>query len=374
MNSDPYAIRPQKEPAWQSLLPALLIAILIVLISALSVQLASLPLVHALGIGALPVSIMLGMMMAALPVVERLRQQPAAFRVQRVAQKQLLQWGIVLFGLQLNLSDLAAVGWQALVADITTIAVILPLGIVLGWRVLKMSLSLTLFLSVGSAVCGAAAILAAAPVLGRYLRDGESEDQLNQSAGLAVSAVAVFGTLSVLLYPQVQHWLALPADVSGVYIGSTIHEVAQAVAATDAADTATRHNAVIVKLMRVVMLAPVLIALALWLQKIRPAAGAAEPAPARASVPGFIVMFLLVVVLNSVLALMPDSHWLALVHTLAMPVSATLLAFAMAALGLNIHWRDLLQAGWRPVVLALLLWLILLLGGALLCRLLMAGG
>ena len=51
-----------------------------------------------------------------------------------------------------------------------------------------------------------------------------------------------------------------------------------------------------------------------------------------------------------------------------------LLAFAMAALGLNIHWRDLLQAGWRPVVLALLLWLILLLGGALLCRLLMAGG
>lgn len=344
---------------------AVMMALLIALIALAASEMAGIRAIHGLGIGALPLSILLGMVLAALPLTERLRAREGAARVQQTAQKTLLQAGIVLFGFQLSLTDLAAVGWQALVADVLTIAVILPLGIWLGRKVLKLPLSLAVLLATGSAVCGAAAILATAPVLGRYLRDGESAEQQNQSVGLAVAAVALFGTLSVLLYPQVQSWLGLNAGVTGIYIGSTIHEVAQAVAATDALSTATQHNAVIVKLMRVVMLAPVLILLALWLQESGQAQAGRATARHKVSVPGFVLLFLAVVVINTLLPQLLSAEWLQTLRHLATLASALLLALAMAALGLNIRWAHLSDAGWKPVLLGAVLWLVLLLGGGL---------
>jgi len=341
---------------------AILMAVVIIAITLAASEAARWPLFHQLGIGALPISILLGMALAAVPFIGRLNSRAGAQKVQKTAQKLLLQAGIVLFGFQLSLTDLQAVGWQALVADIITIAVILPLGITLGLKVFRLPLSLAVLLSVGSAVCGAAAILAAAPVLGRYLHDGENEEQQQQSVGLAVAAVALFGTFSVLLYPQVQALFGLHADVTGIYIGSTIHEVAQAVAATDALSTATQHNAVIVKLMRVMMLAPVLIMLALWLQerKSDQIAGAAKH---RLSVPGFVVLFLLVVVVNTLLPLVMSLPLLHALQHITGIISATFLALAMAALGLGIHWQHLLKAGWKPVMLGSVLWLLLLIGG-----------
>ncbi len=352
-------------PAQNPRTAAAMMALLIALIALAASEMAGIHAIHGLGIGALPLSILLGMVLAALPLTERLRAREGAARVQQTAQKTLLQAGIVLFGFQLSLTDLAAVGWQALAADVLTIAVILPLGIWLGHKILKLPLSLAVLLATGSAVCGAAAILATAPVLGRYLRDGESAEQQNQSVGLAVAAVALFGTLSVLLYPQVQNWLGLNAGVTGIYIGSTIHEVAQAVAATDALSTAAQHNAVIVKLMRVVMLAPVLILLALWLQEGGQVQAGRETARHKVSVPGFVLLFLAVVVINTLLPQLFGAELLQTLRHLATLASALLLALAMAALGLNIRWAHLSDAGWKPVLLGAVLWLVLLLGGGL---------
>ena len=348
---------------------ALAMAAVILSIALAARQLAAIPDIHHLGIGALPLSILLGMILAAFPRTGQLAAKPAGAKVQHFAQKTLLQIGIVLFGFQLSFSDLLAVGWQALVADMATILVVLPVGIWLGHRVLKIPLALSVLMAVGSAVCGAAAILAAAPVLGKYqVHDGDSEEGM-QAVGIAVAAVALFGTFSVLLYPLAQHVFGLSDASTGIYIGSTIHEVAQALAATDTLSSTTQHNAVIVKLMRVVMLAPVLIALAVWLQERDDGEGG-ERHKHRLTVPGFVLLFLAVVILNSLLPGWLAPEMLGKVRAAGAGVSAICLALAMAALGLNIRWAAFRASGWQPLLLGATLWGLLLVGGGLICRLL----
>lgn len=337
-------------PAWQ-------MAALIAALALLAEALATTRWMQQAGLGALPLSIVLGMLVAGAPWLAQLRQQRGARQVQHQAQKGLLQAGIVLFGFQLSLPDLQAVGLRALLVDALVILTILPLGIWLGLRVLRLPLRLTVLLAIGSAVCGAAAILATLPVLNRYLNEPEDE----QHTGIAVAAVAVLGTLSVLVYPHLQQWLQLPDATTGLLIGSTVHEVAQALAATDGLSAATQHQALIVKLVRVLMLAPVLLGLGMWLQR-RSGAVQAGTQPGL-PVPGFVLWFVLVVVLNSLLPL-PAGLQSALQH-----LSGGLLVLAMTALGLNIRWPLLLQAGVRPLILGILLWLVLVpLGGLLLAQ------
>lgn len=322
---------------------------------------------RALGIGALPLSILLGMLLAGTPLLARLRNAPAAASAQQFVQKRLLQAGIVLFGFQLSLLDIEQVGWQALAADLLVISIVIPLGIWLGHKVLKLPLYLTVLLAIGSAVCGAAAILATVPVLDRLAGD-KNEEERTQAIGIAVAAVAVFGTLSVLLYPALQQWFALSDGMAGIYIGSTVHEVAQALAASDALGQATQHNAVIVKLMRVLMLAPVLMVLAMWLLRNDDTAEAGAPRHQHRP-PAFVGWFALVVGVNTLLPVVLGADALMQVRHLAAIASAAFLALAMTALGLSIHWQHLQVSGWRPLVLGALLWVLLLAGGGFLCSL-----
>ncbi|WP_296984187.1 MULTISPECIES: YeiH family protein [unclassified Thalassolituus] len=346
--------------------------LLIATVSSVAAELAGVRWLSQWGLGALPISIVLGMALVAIPAVGRLRMDSGAQRIQSWVQKYLLQAGIVLFGFRLSVTDLTAVGWPGLLMDSLTIVVILCAGMLIGGRLLKLPMALVVFVSVGSAVCGAAAILAAAPVLGRYLHDGENEQQQTQAIGLAVAMVAVFGTLSVILYPQLRIMFGLNDYVSGIYIGSTIHEVAQAVAASDALGSATQHNAVIVKLLRVMLLAPVLIVLALLLQRGGRDNGSQSSSNQGAKmqhkirVPGFVLLFLAAVLLNTLLQLYLPATLLAQLRDLCHGASGLFLALAMTALGLNIHWAFVRRAGFRPILLAGLLWLLLILGGGFL--------
>ncbi|MAS26245.1 MAG: YeiH family putative sulfate export transporter [Oceanospirillaceae bacterium] len=351
---------------------AVLMLLLIATVSSVAAELAGVRWLSQWGLGALPISIVLGMALVAIPAVGRLRMDSGAQRIQSWVQKYLLQAGIVLFGFRLSVTDLTAVGWPGLLMDSLTIVVILCAGMLIGGRLLKLPMALVVFVSVGSAVCGAAAILAAAPVLGRYLHDGENEQQQTQAIGLAVAMVAVFGTLSVILYPQLRIMFGLNDYVSGIYIGSTIHEVAQAVAASDALGSATQHNAVIVKLLRVMLLAPVLIVLALLLQRGGRDNGSQSSSNQGAKmqhkirVPGFVLLFLAAVLLNTLLQLYLPATLLAQLRDLCHGASGLFLALAMTALGLNIHWAFVRRAGFRPILLAGLLWLLLILGGGFL--------
>jgi len=204
----------------------------------------------------------------------------------------------------------------------------------------------------GSAICGAAAVMAAAPVV-----RGRAEQ-----VTVAVATVVVFGTLAMVVYPVLYQlnmqwdWIGGGERGFGVYIGATVHEVAQVVAASRQIGESAADTAVIAKMVRVMLLAPFLLGLAWWLARRQ------RPASAQASVgfviPWFAFGFIGVVVVNS---------WLQLPSALAAAINTLdtwLLAMAMAALGISTRAGALRQAGIKPLLLALVLFVWLLLGGA----------
>ncbi len=295
------------------------------------------------GIGALPMAILLGIAVGNLFAGRT--ETARTIAVLEFSKKKLLRGGIILFGSHLTLAQLAAVGWQAAVLDAIVISAVLSIGYIVGIRVLGMGREETILTSVGSAVCGAAAILATEPVL----------KAKQQDVSVAVATVVVFGTLALFCYPIIFNITNISSESFGIYIGSTVHEVAQAVAAGQAIDAAAMNNAVIVKLMRVMMLAPVVVIIA-WLYQRKTETNSAN-ASAKIPWPWFVFGFLGMVVANSVLPLP------ALVITGLQTAAHLLLTIAMAALGLQTKISAIKTAGIRPLILSSGLFVLLLAGG-----------
>jgi uncharacterized integral membrane protein (TIGR00698 family) len=306
--------------------------------------LSQLPLLAGIGLSALPLAVLIGALYGNSPLAAKPTVRSKA--VLAFAQQKLLRLGIILFGFNLSLSQLLIVGWPALVADAIMITVILTFGIWFGIRCLKMTPELASLASIGSAVCGAAAIMAANPVVkGR-----------DQDVTLAVALVVVFGTLAMFTYPLLFAFSGLDPAWFGIYIGSTVHEVAQAVAAGQAMGAETMEYAVVTKLVRVMMLAPVVLILARVMIRLRQN-DSSDATKAPLPIPWFVFGFMLAAGIGS-LGWLPSPvitglQWLAQVA----------LALAMVALGIKARWCDLKTAGWRPLVHAGVLFVLLLGGG-----------
>src|SRR5690606_18741610 len=160
---------------------------------------------------------------------------------------------------------------------------------VVGHRVFKLDRHTCMLVGAGSAIGGAAVVMAMEPVARAPAH----------KVSVAVATVVVFGSISMFLYPMLFPLLGLSPHEFGIYIGSTVHEVAQVVAAGDSVGVAAANSAVITKMLRVMMLAPFLILASWWAQR-RGWLGKGEDAqPAKASVPWFAIGFVLVVCLNS---------------------------------------------------------------------------
>ncbi|WP_307732294.1 putative sulfate exporter family transporter [Massilia sp. MB5] len=171
----------------------------------------------------------------------------------------LLRAGIVLYGFRLTLQDIAQIGWSGVLSDALVLCSTFALALLLGRRLFGLERNTAMLIGAGSSICGAAAVLATQPVLKAKA----------EQVTVAVSTVVLFGTATIFLYPwlyrQQLHWLPSSAAGFGVYAGSTIHEVAQVVAAARAISPETADLAVIAKMVRVMMLAPFLLALSFWL-------------------------------------------------------------------------------------------------------------
>ena len=254
--------------------------------------------------------------------------------------KQLLRAGIVLYGFRLTFQSVAAIGAPAIGIDAAVVAGTLLLGVLLG-RALKMDRDLALLTSTGSAICGAAAVLGAEPVV---------------TAAPPKTAVAV----SMFLYPAL--WragiLGLTPEQMGLYTGATLHEVAHVVGAGNAMGAEIADGAVIVKMIRVMMLAPVLLVMSLLLAR-RTKGGAGR---AKVTIPWFAFGFLAVIGFNS-LDLLPEAA-VAGINSF----DTFLLTMAMTALGAETSIEKFKRAGAKPFLLAALLYLWLLGGGYLLSR------
>ncbi|MDO6459601.1 putative sulfate exporter family transporter [Granulosicoccaceae sp. 1_MG-2023] len=267
-----------------------------------------------------------------------------------VAKTQLLRLGIILYGLRIGFDDLLHVGTPALLTDAIVVLGVFSLAGWVGTRFLKMEARTALLVGAGSAVCGAAAVLAMAPALRARERD----------IPVAIATVVLFGTVSMLLYPWL--WTLAPvqqlfggSDLAfGRYLGSTIHEVAQVAAAAGALDPAAGQAAVITKLIRVILLVPLIFLVSAWFARRE---NSNETDKVKMPVPWFALLFLLMPLVNASGVL--DAQALGLIGQL----DSFLLAMAMAALGVETQLATLRYSGAKPMLLGAVLFVVLVFGG-----------
>mmetsp|Transcript_3763 Transcript_3763/g.4336 ORF Transcript_3763/g.4336 Transcript_3763/m.4336 type:complete len:452 (-) Transcript_3763:93-1448(-) len=271
----------------------------------------------------------------------------------KFAKGRLLRLGIILYGFKITLQQIAGIGMGGLMTDVFMVVSTLFLGINLGTKWLKMDYPTSTLIASGSAICGCSAVLATQPVVG-----GESHE-----VSAAVGTVVVGGTLSMFLYPflfKVIPFLANSPKLMGVYTGSTIHEIAGVVAAGNTMGGDVAFTAVVTKLARVLLLAPVLTTLS-WMQNRKclkdAEAGGIPPSKCDVVLPWFAFAFVGVSALNSMITI-PSA-----VVKLASKTSAFSLICAMAALGVDSDFKAIRRMGSKPLLLAGVLWAWLTIGG-----------
>ena len=347
--------------------------LLIALFSFAAFYIADFPVVKRLSFSPLIVGIVLGMLYA-----NSLRNRLPETWVPgiRFCTKQVLRWGIILYGFRLTLAQVAAVGIPAVAVDLTVVTVTILGGVLLG-RLLKIDRDTALMTSTGSAICGAAAVLGAEPVV-------KCE---GYKTAIAVSTVVIFGTLSMFLYPVMYRTGLLDGMTDtevAIYTGSTLHEVAHVAGAGNAMDPTDSlgiaGTATITKMIRVMMLAPVLVVMSFALagRRRRESAAAVQEAKAeksRITIPWFAFGFIGVICLNSLL-----QHWCGVESVREIPLNGAieyfdtfLLTMAMTALGTETNFDKFRQAGAKPFVLAGLLYVWLVAGGYFLTKYLVGG-
>jgi len=267
--------------------------------------------------------------------------------------KTILRLAIILYGFRITFGQIAELGVSSLILDVLMVSSTLILGAIVGTRFLKLDRATALMTSSGAAICGAAAVVATEPVV-------KAE---NHQTAAAVVTVVVFGTLSMFLYPILYRAGFIDMDPStfGVYIGASVHEVAHVVGAGEAVGPETADTAVIVKMTRVLLLAPALICMG-WFINRNQQTEDGEPTPL--AIPWFAIGFIGVAGFNS-LNLLPK-----VVVDALITVDTFLLTMAMTALGINTVWSKFKGMGMGPMYLAIVLFLWLVFAGYGLTKLL----
>lgn len=312
--------------------------LLVAMLAAAALLLAGTSWAERWGLGSLTLAIIIGMLVgnSAYP--------PLVTPGVDFCKRTLLRLGIVLYGFRLTFQQIAEIGVAGLVIGALVVILTFTIAVRLGTRVFKLERETSILIGAGSAICGAAAVMATEPVV-----RGQAH-----RASIAVATVVVFGTLGMFVYPLLYPYLGIPEHVYGVYAGSTIHEVAQVVIAGEAVGAVAASTAVTEKMFRVMLLAPFLLLLSMRYRGGEPAAAGREH---RIVIPWFAVFFIAIAGINS-LRLVPPS-WVSSI----LQVDTVLLTMAMAALGLHTQAAALRLAGLRPLLLAASLWLFLLVGG-----------
>lgn len=333
--------------------------LLIALFSFAAFYIAEIPFVKKLSFSPLIVGIILGMLYA-----NSLRNKLPETWVPGIkfCTKQILRAGIVLYGFRLTLTQVVEVGLPAIVIDSVIVIGTIFLGIWFG-RVLKMDKDTSLMTATGSAICGAAAVLGAEPVV-------KCE---SHKTAIAVSTVVIFGTISMFLYP-IMYRIGMLDGLSNmevaIYTGSTLHEVAHVAGAGNAMDPTDTlgiaGTATITKMIRVMMLAPVLVVMGLALSS----RGGKSGSKGKITVPWFAFGFIGVICVNSLL-----QYLFAVNSVKDIPLNGAIeyidtfmLTMAMTALGTDTSIDKFKKAGAKPFVLALMLYVWLVVGGYLLVK------
>jgi len=298
------------------------------------------------------------------------RLVPRAGRATRFAERvgpgtdwtarTVLRAGVVLLGLQLSIPDVLALGWRGIAVVVVTVtctfAAILGLG-----RLLRVPRATALLVATGFSICGAAAVSAMTSVLERDPgSDSAGQARLRDDVAAALALVTVYGTIAIFALPPLAGALGLTDHQAGLWIGASVQEVAQVVAAAGTVSAAALATATVTKLARVVLLAPLVAGAGTLLSRraalttvpedgAREGDGSRSDAPARGRraplVPGFVLGFLAAVLVRST-GLLPD-----VVTDTAQRLTTILFVAAMFALGTGVDVPRLARTARRPLVL-----------------------
>jgi uncharacterized integral membrane protein (TIGR00698 family) len=324
----------------------------VALFAAAVTRIAEIPAVAGLGLSPLIVGIVAGAIYG-----NALRDgMPASWAAGvNFSARKLLRIAVAFFGLRVSLQEIAQVGLPGLAESVLIVVSTLLIGTWAGMKIMKLDRDTALLTAAGSAICGAAAVLAFESTL---------QSKPHKSA-MAVGSVVLFGTLSMFLYPVLfkAGWLHLDTVGAGLFFGGTIHEVAQVVGAASNVSPEATHIATIVKMTRVMLLVPVLLLVGLWVNRAArrdaSVAGTHQGAvhQGKLAIPWFALGFLAFVVINSL-------------HVLPQAATTTLntldtfaLTMAMTALGIETRISQIRQAGPRALTTGFILYVWLIAGG-----------
>ncbi len=281
--------------------------------------------------------------------------------------KKILRFAIVFYGFRITFQQIAEVGMEGFLVSLIMLTTTLILGSWAGYKVFGMEKDTSILTASGASVCGAAAVLATEPVL-------KAEEY---KTAIAVSMVVLFGTISMFLYPvlytaifeNATGFLHMTAREFGIYVGGTIHEVAQVIAvpaSVPGSPEEMANAAVIVKMTRVIMIAPMLIVLGLYLAYSARKEGDGTESKMKLVIPWFAVYFIGVAGFNS-LHLVPQN-----IVDIINEIDTFLLTMAMTALGMGTIFSKFKGLGLAPIYTALSMFVWLVVGGFIITKLVCA--
>lgn len=270
------------------------------------------------------------------------------------ATKQLLRLGIILYGFKITVGEIFAVGAEGIMMAIIMLVSTFFLALFIGQKILKLDRDTSILVGAGASICGAAAVLATESTL----------KNSPEKTSLAIATVVVFGTISMFVIPILfqSQVFSLNDKQIGVYIGATVHEVAQVVGAGNMISETTAENAVIVKMTRVIFLVPFLFFLGLFIYKSTTAQKNSSTLKKNtvsifSLLPGFAVLFLVAIGINSLIAI-PENF-----SRMIDWIDTFLLTIAMFALGLETNIKKFKKIGGKAFLLAGILFAWLIVGG-----------
>ena len=276
--------------------------------------------------------------------------------------KKILRFAIVFYGFRITFQQIAEVGMEGFMVSLIMLATTFILGTYLGQKIFKMDRDTSMLTAAGASVCGAAAVLATEPVL-------KSEEH---KAAIAVSMVVLFGTIAMFLYPALYSagvFAGMDDKTFGIFVGGTIHEVAQVVAVGGAYGKEAADAAVIVKMTRVIMIAPMLIVLGIYLSYAAKKSGSAGGG-VKLVIPWFAVYFVGMAGVNSLLQQYSLEHVGESIATFIASaveninlIDTFLLTMAMTALGMGTRFAKFKGLGLAPLYTAGAMFGWLLVGG-----------
>jgi uncharacterized integral membrane protein (TIGR00698 family) len=311
-----------------------------------AMQIATIPIIKHMALSPLIIGIVIGVFYA-----NTLRHKLPAEWVPGIifSTKYILRFAIILYGFRITFQNIFAVGVPGIIVSVIIVFGTFTIGYIIGTRVFKLDRDTAILTSVGSSICGAAAVLATEPVI----------NAKPYKSAVAVATVVIFGTTSMFLYPFAYKagLVPLSPEAMGIYIGGTIHEVAHVVGAASAISPDVAKTAVIVKMIRVMMIAPFLIILGIWLSS------RGVSTKKTITIPWFAVIFILVAGFNS-LHLLPSGA-VGVINSF----DTFLLTMAMTALGMETTVEKFKNVGMKPVYLAFILFLWLIFGGYFIVKL-----